>query len=318
MNGVILDEETFDTGDLDLSVLEGVGIGWRHYPRTMPGQRVERLRGEVVAVTNKVRIDESCLAACADLKLVCVAATGVNNVDLEAAARRGVTVCNARGYATPSVTQHVFSLLLSLVTRQTEYRTAVGEGRWQVSPDFCLLDFPISELAGKSLGIVGYGELGHAVARVAEAFGMEVLIAARPGTVPDSDRIALPDLLPRVDVLSLHCPLTDTTRNLIAAPELALMKPTAILINTARGGIVDESALAWALREGRLGGAGVDVLSIEPPVDDNPLLDETIPHLIVTPHIAWASRESRQRLVEDIAENILAWQGGEARNVVSV
>ncbi|MBI1195318.1 MAG: 2-hydroxyacid dehydrogenase [Gammaproteobacteria bacterium] len=317
MKGVILDEETFDTGDLDLTALERADVEWTHYPRTTSAQRIERLRGAVVAVSNKVRIDEDCFAACPELRLVCVAATGTNNVDLEAAARHGVTVTNARGYATPSVTQHVFSLLLSLVTRQSDYRAAVTGGRWQTSPDFCLLDFPITELAGKVLGIVGYGELGHAVAGVARAFGMEVSIAARPGTIPGPDRIALADLLPRVDVLSLHCPLTEQTRNLIAGPELALMKPTAILINTARGGIVEETALANALRAGRLGGAGVDVLSVEPPRDGNPLLDTSIPNLIVTPHIAWASRESRQRLVEDVAENILAWQRGESRNVVS-
>lgn len=317
MKGVILDEETFDRGDLDRSALELAQVEWRHHPRTEPGQRIERLRGAAVAVVNKVRIDEDCLSACPELKLVCVAATGTNNIDLDVAARYGVTVCNARGYATPSVTQHVFSLLLSLVTRQSAYSTAVAQGRWQASPDFCLLDFPITELAGKALGIVGFGELGKAVAGLASAFGMKVLIAARTGTVSGLDRVALPRLLPQVDVLSLHCPLTDETRNLIAGPELALMKPTAILINTARGGIVDESALVEALKAGRLGGAGVDVLSAEPPVDGNPLLDNDVPNLIVTPHVAWASRESRQRLMEDIAENIRFWQRGEVRNIVT-
>lgn len=318
MKGVILDEETLDIGDLDLSSLDRAGVDWRHYPRTTPAQCIERLHGASVAIANKVRIDGDCFEACPELKLVCVAATGTNNVDLESAARHGVTVCNARGYATPSVTQHVFSLLLSLVTRQSDYRAAVAAGRWRRSPDFCLLDFPITELSGKVLGIVGYGELGQAVAAIARSFGMKVLIAARQGRAPGADRFVLTDLLPRVDVLSLHCPLTEQTRNLIGAHEFALMKPTAILINTARGGIVDETALADALRNGRIGGAGVDVLSVEPPVGGNPLLDEPLPNLIVTPHIAWASRESRQRLVEDVAENILAWQRGELRNLVSV
>ena len=203
------------------------------------------------------------------------------------------------------------------MTQLSAYRQAVRAGRWQRSSQFCLLDFPIRELAGKTLGIIGYGELGQGVARVAEAFGMQVLIAQRPGAVePEEGRVPLPMLLPQVDVLSLHCPLTPETRGLIGAWELALMRRDAILINTARGGLVDETLLAAALRQGALGGAGVDVLSLEPPVDGNPLLAPDIPNLIVTPHSAWGSRESRQRLLMQLAENIQAYLEGEPLRVV--
>jgi glycerate dehydrogenase len=214
-------------------------------------------------------------------------------VDLDAAARRGIAVCNIRRYATPSVVQHVFALLLSLTRHLSDYQRAVQSGAWQRSGQFCLLDYPIRELGGLTLGIVGYGELGQAVAATAEqAFGMRVLIAQRPGGSAEPGRLPLQQLLPQVDVLSLHCPLTPETRGLIGAEELALMKPDALLINTARGGIINEGALAAALLTGRLGGAGIDVLATEPPGSDSPLLQQPIPNLIVTPHIAWASRQS--------------------------
>jgi glycerate dehydrogenase len=246
-----------------------------------------------------------------------VAATGTNNIDLEAAAERGITVCNCQSYGTPSVVQHVFALILTLATRLCDYRQAVAEGRWQLADQFCLLDYPIQELAGKTLGIIGYGELGRSVARIAEAFGMRILIAQRPGTSePVEDRIPLATLLPQLDILTLHCPLTSETRGLIGAWELALMRRNALLINTARGGIVDELALAEALKRGALGGAGVDVLTEEPPVQGNPLLAGDIPNLIVTPHCAWGSREARQRLVAQLAENIQGFLTGKPKRVV--
>jgi glycerate dehydrogenase len=227
-------------------------------------------------------------------------------------------VANVTGYATASVSEHVFALMLALKRRLPGYQRLVAAGQWQRSHQFGLLDFPITELAGRTLGIVGYGELGQAVARVAEAFGMSVRIASRPGikadTPPQAGRVVLNQLLTEADILTLHCPLNDNTRNLIGANELALMKSDAVLINTARGGIVDEQALADALRSGQIGGAAVDVLSQEPPVSGNPLLAADIPNLIVTPHIAWASRESRQRLIHEIAINIRAWMRGEDRN----
>jgi len=316
MLGVFLDRDTVDRSDLDLAALLGVLPDWRLHTYTRPEQLAERLVEATVAVSNKVRLDAAVFAAAPQLRLVCVAATGTNNVDLDAAQRHGVTVCNVRGYATPSVVQHVYALILALTTRLPEYQRDVASGRWQASPYFCLLDHPIRELAGRTLGIVGYGELGRAVAQVAAAFGMSVLIAQRAGGAAQDGRFALTELLPQVDVLSLHCPLTPQTRGLIGAQELALMKPDALLINTARGGLVDEAALAEALRSGKLGGAGIDVLSEEPPHHDNPLLSSRIPNLIVTPHIAWASREARQRVIDAIAANIRAFLAGTPVNVV--
>lgn len=284
---------------------------------TTPQQTLERIIDADLVISNKVVLDRPLLKACRDLKLICIAATGTNNVDLEAANELGIAVTNVTGYATASVVQHVFSLILSLVTRQQQYQQAVARGDWQHSTQFCLLNYPIWELSGKCLGIVGYGELGRAVARVAEAFAMKVLVAQRPDGVPESGRVLLDELLPQVDVLSLHVPLAKNTRNLIGTRELGLMKSHALLINTARGGIVDESALADALVNGDLGGAGVDVLSTEPPTDDNPLLNPNVPNLIVTPHIAWASLQARQRLVDSVVANIQAFQAGEFHNRVT-
>lgn len=313
----MLDRASLDPGDLDLSGVRATLPEWRFFDATAPEAVAERIRGAHVVVTNKVVLDEARLGAAPELRLICVAATGTNNIDLVAASRRGIRVCNVRGYATPSVTQHVFALLLALVTRLPAYQVAVRSGRWQRSEQFCLLDHPITELHGKVLGVVGYGELGRAVAALARVFGMDVRVAARPGGPVGQGRIPLMALLPQVDVLSLHCPLTETTRGLIGVRELAAMKPGALLINTARGGIVDEAALAAALRAGHLAGAGVDVLSVEPPREGNPLLADDVPNLIVTPHIAWASRESRQRLVDGIRDNILGFLAGRPRNLVA-
>lgn len=315
-HGVLLDLATIDRDDLDLGRLRAVCPHWKFHDRTAPAQTLERIRDAHIVVTNKVVLDRATLAGAPNLKLICIAATGTNNVDLEAAAEMGVPVCNVVRYGTPSVVQHVFSMILALTTKLFDYRDAVNGGGWQESEQFCLLDFPIRELADRKLGIVGYGELGQAVGKVAEAFGMELLIAQRPGGPERPGRIPLRELLPQVDVLSLHCPLTDATRNLIGEAELALMQRDALLINTARGGIVDEEALAEALQAGDLGGAGVDVLAQEPPVDGSPLLEPKIPNLIVTPHVAWASRESRQRLLDEVALNIEAFSEGRERNPV--
>ncbi|MFZ1642116.1 MAG: 2-hydroxyacid dehydrogenase [Candidatus Contendobacter sp.] len=317
MLGVFLDRDSLDRGDLDFGGLDRILPNLRYYPATTPDQVAARIEQAEVVISNKVVLDAAAFERAPRLRLICVAATGVNNVDLGAAAARGVTVCNCRGYGTPAVIQHVFALLLALCTRWPDYQQAVRDGRWRRASQFCLLDFPIRELASKTLGIVGYGELGQGVARVAEAFGMRVLVAQRPGTMEVlEDRVPLPVLLPQVDILSLHCPLTPETRGLIGAWELALMRRDAILINTARGGLVDEALLAAALRQGALGGAGVDVLSLEPPVAGNPLLAPDIPNLIVTPHCAWGSRESRQRLVEQLAENIAGFLSGAPLRVV--
>ncbi len=314
--GVVLDLATIDRGDIDLGPLLRTCPRWELHERSGPAERAARIAAAEVVVTNKVVLDRDAIAGAKGLRLIAVAATGTNNLDLAAARERGIAVCNVRGYATPAVAQHVFGLILALTTRLLDYRRAVAEGAWERSGQFCLLDFPIRELGGRTLVILGFGELGRGVARLGEAFGMEVKVAQRPGGEPRPGRLPLPELLAIADVLSIHTPLTEATHNSIGERELGLMKPDAILINTARGGIVDEQALAEALRAGRLGGAGVDVLTQEPPPADQPLLDPSIPNLILTPHVAWASRESRQRLVGEIGRNIEAFYAGESRNRV--
>lgn len=315
-HAAFLDLSTVARGDLDLSRLTSACARWSLYDYTRPDQTAGRITGAQVVVTNKVLLDRAALAAAPELRLICLTATGTNNVDLVAARELGVAVANVTGYATAAVVQHVFALMLAHATRLLDYRAAVVAGAWSSSAQFCLLDFPIFELAGKTLGIVGYGELGRAVAGVAQSFRMEVLIAQRPGGPPQDGRLPLAELLPRVDVLSLHCPLADNTRDLIGAAELALMRPTALLVNTARGGLVDGNALAAALRAGTIGGAALDVLSVEPPPPSHPLLAADIPNLILTPHTAWASREARQRVLDEVARNIAAFAAGERRNRV--
>ncbi|MFQ5470643.1 MAG: 2-hydroxyacid dehydrogenase [Gammaproteobacteria bacterium] len=316
MAGVFLDVDSLDRNDLGLQTIKDTLPNWHFYNSTTPAQVSERIESAKVIITNKVVINREHLKKAPDLELICVAATGTNNVDIQAARTSGIAVCNVTGYATPSVVQHVFTLILNLTTNIHQYQSAVQSGQWHKSEQFCLLSYPISEVAGKKLGIIGYGTLGKAVADVANSFGMDVLISARPGTDPSDTRVSLEQLLIESDIISIHSPLTDNTRNLISGRELAIMKSDALLINTARGGIVNEKTLAEALLSGTIGGAGIDVLSQEPPIADNPLLNNDIPNLIVTPHIAWASKESRQRLVNEIAKNINAWKAGQPRNVV--
>ncbi|WP_327439667.1 2-hydroxyacid dehydrogenase [Pseudomonas donghuensis] len=313
---VFLDHSSLDLGDLALDRLKACFDDLQLYPATAPEQVAERLQGATVAISNKVMIDAATLAACPELKLILVAATGTNNVDLQAARAQGIVVSNCQGYGTPSVAQHTLALLLALATRLSDYQKAVADGRWGQAKQFCLLDFPIVELEGKTLGLLGHGELGGAVARLAEAFGMRVLLGQLPGRPPREDRLALDELLPQVDALTLHCPLNEHTHNLIGARQLALLKPGAFVINTARGGLIDEQALADALRAGHLGGAATDVLSVEPPVNGNPLLATDIPRLIITPHSAWGAVESRQRIVEQLSENAEAFFAGSPRRQV--
>lgn len=316
MRGVFLDVATVDRGDLDLSPLTLALPHWEFHDHSDESNVAERLKTAEVVVSNKVYLGVDDLRNASGLKLVCVAATGTNNVDLDAMQARGIVVSNVLGYATPAVAQHVFMLIFALYGNFESYRRLVSNGHWQTSKTFSPINYPITELEGKTLGIVGYGTLGQRVAQLGAAFGMDVLISAYPGQPANVTSLPLEELLPRVDVLSLHCPLTAETRHLIGARELSLMRPTALLINTARGGIIDEDALALALRDHRLGGAGIDVLSVEPPVKFNPLLDSDLPNLIVTPHIAWASREARQRLINEVALNIEAYLRGEPRNRV--
>lgn len=314
---VFLDHPSLDLGDLDLEPLRRCFSDLELFARTTPQQVSERLKGATVAITNKILIDADAMAANPQLKLILISATGTNNVDLTAARRHGITVCNCQGYGTPSVAQHTIMLLLNLATRLADYQKAVGEGRWQQASQFCLLDYPIVELQGKALGLLGHGELGSAVARLAEAFGMRVLLGQIPGRPARPDRLPLDELLPQVDALTLHCPLNEHTRHFIGTRELAMLKPGAFVLNTARGGLIDEQALADALRSGHLGGAATDVLSVEPPTQGNPLLAADIPRLIVTPHNAWGSREARQRIVGQLTENARGFFSGTAQRVVS-
>jgi len=304
-------------GELDFTNLESAARAWDWHESTAAEEVGPRIAECEAVVTNKVVLDAAAFAQARHLRLVCVAATGVDNIDLDAAQRHGVGVCNAVGYATPAVIQHVFALLFALASRLPDYQRLVAAGGWQAATHFCRLDYPTTEMAGRTLGIVGHGTLGSRVAATARAFGMEVLVAARPGTsASPAGRVALPELLARADVVSLHCPLTATTHGLIDACALTRMRDHALLINTARGGLVDEAALAAALRAGKLGGAGIDVLATEPPADGNPLLAGDIPNLIVTPHCAWGTRAARQRLVEQVAANLQRFAQGQPQNTV--
>jgi glycerate dehydrogenase len=314
VRGVFLDLDSVHPQDLDLGALRACLTEWSFFDQTSTHQVTERIAGAQVVVTNKVRLTADQIRGADALRLICVAATGTDNIDLPAAQQSGVVVSNARDYATASVAEAVFALLLTLTRQLDRYRAQVAAGRWSESPHFCLFDTPIEELHGKTLGIIGYGVLGHAVAQRAEAFGMRVQIAQRLHADPVDGRVPLAELLATSDVISLHCPLSDSTRHLIGQAQLQAMKRTAILINTARGGIVDEVALATALQRGWIAGAGIDVVSQEPPAADSPLLNCRSPHLVLTPHVAWASRSARQRLVGEIVENIRAFQRGEQRN----
>jgi glycerate dehydrogenase len=316
MQGVFLDLESLDRGDLDLQPLYDSLPTWHMHAATGPDQVATRIRDAEVIITNKVILDCAALQAAAALRLVCIAATGTNNIDLDAARKLGMTVCNVTGYATRSVVEHVYAQLLSMYRQLPVYQADVHAGKWQQAVHFCMLDHPIRELHGQTLGIIGYGELGRAVARMGEAFGMRILVAERAGARPRPGRMPLEEVLQESHVISLHCPLSDETRKLIGREELDLMREDAILVNTARGGIVDEAALLHALQTGRIGGAIVDVLETEPPRQGNALLEATLPNLRLTPHIAWASITSRQQLVNELAANIIAWRSGAPRNVV--
>ena len=290
---------------------------------TNPADTIGRLAGHSIAVTNKVAFDKTVLSSseAKDLKLIAVAATGTDIIDREEAARRGVKVCNVPGYATQSVAQFTMALILELATRAARYGDTVKNGEWQKSPVFSLLTYPTVELSGKKLGIVGYGNIGRSVAEMARGFGMEIMIAARPGVdrPTPKDRVPLNQLFREADVVSLHCPLTPETRNLINQQSLLLMKPTAFLINTARGPLVDEAPLIEALREKRIAAAALDVISKEPPPADHPILlaAKELDNLIVTPHAAWSAREARERLLNEVEENIRSFLNGISRNLVA-
>lgn len=290
---------------------------WQDHAATAPDQVVERLRGATIAITNKVPLRADTLAQLPELRMVAIAATGTDNVDLAACRERGILVANIRNYSGVSVPEHCFTLMLALRRNLRAYVTDVEAGRWEHSSRFCLLDHPIGDLAGSRLGIIGYGALGRRVAQIGQAFGMQIATTSRSKVEEAGvEQLELDALLATSDVISLHLPLSEATRHLIGARELGLMKPSAILINTARGGLVDEDALAEALMRRTIGGAGFDVLSKEPPSPDNPLLGLRLPNFILTPHVAWASSGAMQTLADMLIDNVEAWEAGRPINAV--
>ncbi|MFO7956840.1 MAG: D-2-hydroxyacid dehydrogenase [Candidatus Brocadiia bacterium] len=314
---VVLDGHTLNPGDLSWDGLRALGE-CEIYDRTPPDQTVPRAAGAPVVLTNKTVLDRTVIEGMDDLRYIGVLATGYNVVDLEAAAERGIPVTNVPTYGTDSVAEMVFAHIFALARRVAKHAAGVREGEWARSPDFCYCDYPQVELAGLTMGIVGFGRIGRAVATRALAFGMRVLAydVETPDQPPDGVEMAgLDRLSAESDIVTLHVPLTPRTEGMVGAERLALMKPAAFLINTSRGPVVDEAALAEALEEGRLAGAGLDVLSEEPPDADNPLLQA--PNCHVTPHIAWATRAARARLMETAVGNVRAWLDGSPRNVVN-
>lgn len=293
---------------------------WIEYGETERGQIVERLRDATIAICNKLPLRAPELSRLPKLKLIAVAATGVDNIDLAYCRSHGIAVCNTRNYANHSLPEHVLMLMLALRRNLLAHNQDVRDGKWQQAKQFCLLNHTIHDLHGSIIGIIGYGSLGKAVTALAESIGMQVLVAERKhATITREGRTEFGEVLRLSDVVTLHCPLTEETRNLIDAEEFQTMRREAILINTARGGLVSEVALVEALRTGTIAGAAFDVLSEEPPREGNALLDldpENLPNLIVTPHIAWASREAMQTLADQLIENVEAFMRGEPRNLV--
>jgi glycerate dehydrogenase len=302
---------------LDNSRLLGVMPGLQIYGSTTDSEAAERIADAEIVLLNTFVMTRALVHGANHLKLIALAATGTDNVDLPAARERAVGVCNVRGYCSRSVMQQVWAMILSLTQRLEEFTRLAKDGSWERSGSLDYFKHPIRELSGRTFGVVGWGELGRTAAGAAEAFGMRVVVANRPGGAHESGRFDLDHVLAMSDVVSLHCPLNESTRGLIGARELALMKPDALLINTARGGLIDSHALAAALKARRLGGAGIDVLPQEPPVDGDPLLDPDIPNLLLTPHVAWAAREARQRCLDEIAANVRDFlMGGRRGRVV--
>ncbi len=315
---VILDAHTTNPGDLDWNPLATLGSLTVH-DRSPATTVLDRAAGADVVITNKTVLNAATLAALPDLRYVGLLSTGTNVVDLAAASERNVTVTNVPGYSTPGVAQSVFALLLELTNRTGHHSDEVREGRWAASPDFCWWDGNLIELEGLTLGIVGYGAIGRRVAAIGQAFGMQVIAASRskPAGTREGDVAfhSINEVFAEADVVSLHCPLTPETDGLINAEKLASMKPTSFLINTARGGLVVEADLADALNAGQIAGAGLDVLSQEPPPASNPLLSAS--NCVITPHIAWATRNARQRLIHEVAANLRGFLDGQRRNVVN-
>ena len=314
MKIVILDGYSANPGDLSWQELEQLAEV-TVYERTNPTETVARAADAEIVLTNKVVINKDVLVQLPKLKYIGVLATGYNVVDIEAAHERGIVVTNVPAYSTESVAQMVFAHLLTVTNRTEHYAIQNRNGRWTENPDFCYWDFPHMELAGKTFGVVGLGNIGQRVAQIALAFGMKVKAMTSKTTLPAGvEKVSLAALLAASDILSLHCPLTESTRHLINAETLRQMKPTAVLINTGRGPLIDDEAVAKALADGRLAAFCADVLTEEPPKADNPLLQQ--PNAFITPHIAWASKEARIRLLQVATNNVRAFIGGKPVNMV--
>lgn len=316
MKITVLDGYGLNPGDLSWDAMAESGE-LTVYDRTPPEETYERSKDSEILITNKTRIDTALMERLPKLRYIGVLATGYNVVDIDAARKLGVTVTNIPAYSTMSVAQQVFSLILAITNRVEHYTAANREGRWSRNQDFCYWDTPLTELAGKTLGIVGLGNIGQAVARIGLAFGMHVAAytSKTKKQLPEGiEKKGLREVFAESDVVTLHCPLTPTTENMVDASTLSLMKPTAILINTGRGPLIDEKAVAEALKAGQLGAFGADVLSSEPPEADNPLL--SAPNAYITPHIAWATKEARERLMDIAVGNLAAFLRGEVVNAV--
>lgn len=328
LKGVVLDTDSLHLSDLNIGPLQQLPIEWQHYASTTLQQLHSRLSDAHIIISNKVVLNAATLQQHPSLQLICVAATGTNNIDTVAAKQQGITVCNAVGYSTPSVVQHTMALMLSLWQQLPHYQCASIDGRWSKHPHFSYLNSSIAELAGKRLGIIGWGHIGQAVAKAAQGLGLNIIVSDRPNsqTKPTSQasdsshpakvtkvtRVPFAEVLRTSDIISLHCPLTEHNRHLINRASLSHMQSHALLINCARGDLVHEGDLLEALNKQQIGGAGLDVLSQEPPAIDHPLLSaaQERHNLIITPHMAWASQPARQRLIEQIADNIQAFLDG--------
>jgi len=316
MQAVFLDYATMGDG-LDLTELEALFNELVLYDISTDAEIPGRIQDAEFVFTNKMQLTDELMAAAPQLRYIGLTATGTDNIDLDAAKRHNVAVANIRAYCTESVVEHVLGVLLMLTHNLHRYDAAVKAGHWQQADQFCMLTYPIRQLSNMTLGIIGYGDLGRGVADAARAFGMSVVVAARPGTteVP-AGRVALEELLATADVISLHCPLTEATRNLIDHDALARMRPGAILINTARGALVDAKALVKALGSDQIAAAAIDVLHEEPPVNGNPLLDYAGDNLLITPHIAWGADQARQNAIDQLAASAAAFMRGEQHNRV--
>jgi glycerate dehydrogenase len=316
MKAVFLDYATMGPG-LDLEPMRRSLPDLEIFGATDDSQIGERIRDAEFVFANKFRLTPELLEYAANLRFIGLTATGTDNVDLESAKQHGIAVCNIRAYCTQSVVEYVFGVMLMLTHSLGRYDKSVRAGEWQKADDFCMLAHPVRELSAMTLGIVGYGELGQGVARIAKAFGMQVLVSVRPGSSEQGDdRVPFKRVLQQADAISLHCPLNEDTYHLFSSDEFRQMKRGSFLINTARGALIDSAALVDALQSGQLAGAGIDVLATEPPVHGDPLLDYAGDNLIVTPHIAWATDEARQNAIDELVANVDAFLAGKERNRV--